>query len=60
MLITQSDEIKKQAEELQKIARKMRREEFQRLRDKGWTLEKIAKEKGISKERVRQILEAGE
>lgn len=45
-----------QAMELQQIAKEMRRQEFQKLRDEGWTNARIARKYRISRERVRQIL----
>ena len=51
-------EVEKRAKDLEKLARKMKREEMQQLRDQGLTLEQIGKRYGgISRERVRQILE---
>ncbi len=51
-----ADEIRKQARQLEEIARKMRREEMIKLRKEGWTLEEIGMKYGLTKERVRQIL----
>ena len=50
--------IQKQADELERLARRMRREEMQRLKDKGLTLEEIGARytPKLSRERVRQIL----
>ena len=53
---TTSDDLRKQADELDKLARRVRREEFQELRRKGWTLEEIAKVKKITRQRVWKIL----
>lgn len=61
VMLKSYEEVQKQAKELERIARRMKREEMQVLRDKGWSLEKIGKEYGgISRERVRQILEERE
>ena len=59
---TTSDEIRRQASELDKLAKRLRREEFQALKDKGWTLEEIgqAQNPPISKQRVSKILEGKE
>ena len=56
---TTSDEIRKQAKELDELAKRLRREEFQELRNQGWTLEEIgaAQRPKISKQRVAQILD---
>ena len=52
-------EVEKQAKELEKLARKMKREELMELRKQGWSLDRIGKEKlgGISRQRVQQILD---
>jgi DNA-directed RNA polymerase sigma subunit (sigma70/sigma32) len=42
---------------LQELARKLRREEMQRMRREGMKLWEIGKKYGLTKERVRQILD---
>ena len=51
------DEINKQAQQLQEIAKKLRREEMIKLRKEGFTLEEIGRKYKITRERVRQILQ---
>lgn len=51
------DRLNEQARELQKIAREMRRKEFQKLKSEGLTLQAIADKYGITKQRVKQILD---
>jgi DNA-directed RNA polymerase sigma subunit (sigma70/sigma32) len=57
MLMTTADEIRKQAQALQELARKLRKEEMQRMRKEGLKLWQIAEKYELSKERVRQILD---
>jgi DNA-directed RNA polymerase sigma subunit (sigma70/sigma32) len=58
MIMTNTaDEIRKQAQALQELARKLRREEMQRMRREGMKLWEIGKKYGLTKERVRQILD---
>jgi DNA-directed RNA polymerase sigma subunit (sigma70/sigma32) len=51
------ERLNEQAKELQRIAREMRRKEFQKLREEGKKLHEIAKLYGITKQRVKQILD---
>jgi DNA-directed RNA polymerase sigma subunit (sigma70/sigma32) len=58
MIMTNTaDELRKQAKALEEIARRLRKEEMQKLRKEGWTLLEIGEKYKISKERVRQILD---
>lgn len=50
------EQLRQQAKQLEKMAREMRRQEYQKYRDKGWTMEQIATKYKISKQRVEQIL----
>lgn len=40
------------------VAAQKRREQAERLRKKGWTLEEIARDIGVSRQRVHQMLAA--
>lgn len=51
------ERLNEQAKELQRIARDMRRKEFRKLREEGETLQEIADLYGITKQRVKQILD---
>jgi DNA-directed RNA polymerase sigma subunit (sigma70/sigma32) len=58
MIMTNTaDELKKQAKLLHDLADKLRREEMIKLRKEGYTLEEIGKKYGLTRERIRQILQ---
>lgn len=52
-------EVERQAKELDKLARKMKRDEIRLLQKKGWSLDRIGKEflGGVTRQRVLQILD---
>ncbi len=58
------DKLNEQAKELQRLARELRRKEFQKLKDEGLTLQEIAdkynltrSKNKITRQRVKQILD---